>query len=152
MSNHEDELEDELTEAEEEQWCEERRAEVADYLARTGIRHGQIGEWPAWHLPPYVSLWAIESGENPGWVGWWVICGDLPTDYVSAQTIKHPRDAMRALANRWAPAAERMARGEAPEDFSLGQPEDWPTLAPLLASRAALLQDFAADDAMWEGY
>ena len=106
---------------------------------------------PAWHLPPYASLWAIESGENPGWVGWWVICGDLPTDYVSAQTIKHPRQAMRALADRWAPAAERMARGEAPEDFSLGQPEDWPTLAPLLASRAALLQDFAADDAMWEG-
>ncbi|MCZ8137770.1 MAG: DUF4826 family protein [Armatimonadota bacterium] len=147
-----DELQDEMTEAEEEQWCDERRAEVVEYLARTAIAHRQIGEWPAWHLPPYVSLWAIESGENPGWVGWWVICGDLPTDYVSAQTIKHPREAMRALADRWAPAAERMARSEAPEDFSLGQPEDWPTLAPLLASRAALLQDFAADDAMWEGY
>lgn len=32
---------------------------------------------------------------------------------------------MRARADRGAPAAERMARGEAPEGFSLGQPEDW---------------------------
>lgn len=47
MSDYEDKLEDEKTEAEEEQWCEERRAEVADYLARANIRHGQIGEGPA---------------------------------------------------------------------------------------------------------
>lgn len=152
MSNHEDELEDEMTEAEEEQWCAERRDEVARYLADAGVAHGQIGEWPAWHLPPYVSVWAIESGQNPGWVGWWVVCGDLPTDYLSASTIKHPRAAMQAFADRWVPAAASMARGEAPAEFSIGTPADWPNLAPLLDARAALLQDFAQDDSLWEGY
>ena len=76
----------------EEQWCEDRRAQVAAYLQREGVEHGQIGEWPAWHVAPYVSIWAIESKKRPDRVGWWVICGDLPTDYVSAAKIKHPRD------------------------------------------------------------
>ena len=44
----------------EEQWCEARRAEVAAYLEREGVvhgrMHGRIGEWPAWHVAPYVSV------------------------------------------------------------------------------------------------
>jgi len=84
--------------AQEEKWCEERRAEVAAYLKAEGVSHGRIGEWPEWHVAPYASIWAIESAARPEWVGWWVICGDLPTDYVSADTIKHPRDAMLAIS------------------------------------------------------
>jgi Domain of unknown function (DUF4826) len=82
----------------EEQWCAERRAEVTAYLQRERVDHGRVGEWPAWHVAPYVSIWAIESKQRPGWVGWWAICGDLPTDYVSAETIKEPRDAVRSIA------------------------------------------------------
>ena len=80
----------------EERWCEERRKEVTDYLDRQKVEYKEVGEWPAWHVPPYVSIWAIESAQKPGLVGWWVVCGDLPTDYISADTIKHPREAMRA--------------------------------------------------------
>ncbi len=65
----------------EERWCQERRAQVAEYLRREGVRHGRIGEWRAWHVAPYVSVWAIESATLPESVGWWVICGDGPTDY-----------------------------------------------------------------------
>ena len=86
--------------ATEHRWCADRRVEVADYLAAEGVAHGQIGAWPAWHVAPYVSVWAIESKRKPGWVGWWVLCGDLPTDYVSAATIKHPRKAVEAFAHR----------------------------------------------------
>jgi hypothetical protein len=34
--------------------------------------------------------------------------------------------------------------------FSVGSPEDWPTLAPLLASRAGLLLQIVADDEAWQ--
>lgn len=82
----------------EEQWCEERRAEVTAYLQRERVEHGRVGEWPAWHVAPYVSIWAIESKKRVDSIGWWVICGDVPTDYVSATHMKHPRDVMRAIA------------------------------------------------------
>jgi len=99
---------------------------------------------------PYVSLWAIESEERPDWVGWWVICGDLPTDYVSAADIKHPRDALRTFGTQWREQARLMATGERPDDIYIGDPEAWSSLAPLLEARAALLLMFADDDAVWE--
>jgi hypothetical protein len=53
----------------EERWCESRRVEVVDYLRREGVGHRRVGEWPAWHVAPYVSVWAVESRTRPGWVG-----------------------------------------------------------------------------------
>jgi hypothetical protein len=132
-----------------ERWCNERRDDVIAYLQQEQVAHGEVGESPAWHIAPYVSIWAIESKLNPSWVGWWVICGDLPTDYVSSGSIKNPRDAIRAIADRWRTAAEQMARGHSSPDFSIGSPTDWTTLAPQLASRAELLADWAADQELW---
>jgi len=132
-----------------ERWCNERREDVSAYLHQQRVAHGRVGEWPAWHLAPYASVWAIESKSDPGWVGWWVISGDLPTDYVSAQAIKHPREAIRAIAERWSSAAEYMARGQTSPGFSIGSPSDWPALAPQLSSRAKLLQEWAADPELW---
>src|SRR5258708_1199315 len=94
-------------------WGGERRKEVRGFLAGESVRHGRIGSWPAWHVEPYVSVWAVESLARPGWVGWWVICGDLPTDYVSSARIKHPRTALRAFAKRWLAVANCMRRGRA---------------------------------------
>src|SRR6267143_18187 len=76
----------------EEKWCAACRRRVRKYLAGESVRHGRIGSWPAWHVAPYVSVWAVESQARPGWVGWWVISGDVPTDYESAarnQTSTH---------------------------------------------------------------
>jgi hypothetical protein len=133
----------------EEQWCAERQAEVGAYLKREGVTHGRIGEWPAWHVAPYVSVWAIESAHHPEWVGWWVLCGDLPTDYVSADAIKHPRDAIFAIAQRWRDAAELMARGETHPEFTVGAQDSGKELAPLLKSRAATLIAWANDEQLW---
>lgn len=134
----------------EEQWCQERRAQVEDYLLHEGVEHGRIGEWPAWHLAPYVSVWAVESKARPEWVGWWVICGDLPTDYVSAAKIKHPREAIRCFAERWRELARVMASGDRAPDIQIGPPEDGPSLSALLNSRASTLLVWVDDDAQWE--
>jgi hypothetical protein len=42
-----------------------------------------------------------------------------------------------------------MAKGETSTDFTIGLPKDWPSLAPLLATRAKLLQDWATDARLW---
>jgi hypothetical protein len=78
----------------EERWCEEQRTVVADYLRSQKVRHGRIGEWPAWHVAPCASIWAIESLARPEWIGWWVICGDLPIGRRSSRQKKSLPDSM----------------------------------------------------------
>lgn len=131
-------------------WCAERREEVATYLQREGLAHGQIDTDPAWHVAPYVSVCAIESLAAPGAVGWWAICGDLPNDYVSADEVSNPREAVRAIALLWKEAAEYMSRGQVHPTFRIGSGQQDRELAPLLASRADLLLDWVSDAELWE--
>ncbi len=139
----------------EESWCEEQRNRVADYLASQGVSHGRIGDWPAWHVVPYVSIWAVESKVRPEWIGWWVICGDLPTDYVSASDVEppqHPRKAMQLIAERWIALTVAWKEGREFDDMRIVGSHSPEELGPLLESRARLLQDWAMDDSLWEEY
>ena len=131
-------------------WFSERRIEVAEYLQREGVIHGKIANEPAWHAAPYVSLWAIESFERPGSLGWWVISGDLPNDYVSASKAGNPREAIQAIATLWREAAEYMERGELHPSFVIGSGEQREELAPVLASRAEILLEWVADPEVWD--
>jgi len=132
------------------QWFTNRRDEIADYLQREGVTHGQISKEPAWYVAPYVSIWAIESAGSPGSLGWWVISGDLPNDYVSAQDAKTPREAIHAIASLWLEASQYMERGEEHPTFRIGAGENNEELAPILASRAEILLGWANDPEVWE--
>ncbi len=133
----------------EERWCNERRNIVTEYLAKQGLVHGEIGSWPAWHVAPYVSIWAIESLRTPGSVGWWAICGDLPTDYLSAATVKHPRKVMIAFADAWKEVAECMVNRVPHSSMRYGPSEPNPDLSSDLENRSNLLRRFAEDDSVW---
>jgi len=136
----------------EERWCAERRIDVEAYLAREGVEHGEIGEWAAWQVAPHVSVWAIESKRRPGWVGWWVVCGDLPTDYASAGEIKHPREALQAFADRWRDHCESVRAGRKTPEFWIGETGKTPLEdVSLLEARAKVLSEWVQDDSLWEG-
>ena len=66
---------------EEDAWVRREREKVVAYLTSQRCDHGGIAEWPAFHVDPYVALWAIQSRTVAGRVGWWAISGDLPKDY-----------------------------------------------------------------------
>jgi hypothetical protein len=85
----------------EDAWLAERRKEVARYLANERLEHGCIALEAAWCVAPYVSLWQIESLKSPRRIGWWAICGDHPTDYISANDLDEPREVLRANGERW---------------------------------------------------
>jgi hypothetical protein len=83
-------------------------------------------------------------------MGWWVIPGDLPTDYASSRGLPDPREAVRVFAARWEAASACMARGEAHPELTIGRsPEERKSLAPLLQKRAELLSHWAEDDELW---
>lgn len=134
----------------EERWCAEQRAQIEVYLKEQIVDHGEVGEWPAWHVAPYIAVWAIESKVKSGRVGWWAISGDVPTDYISAEKVKHPREAMRMFAEVWAEVSGFILRGESHPTAKIGRQEDWPVLGDLLKRRSELLVQFAEDDSVWE--
>jgi hypothetical protein len=105
---------------------------------------------PAWSLYPYVAIGAIESCKKPGYVGWWVICGDCPTDYVMCTGDRTPRSAIEEFAVRWRDSAAAMIRGERLPNWSGGNAKNALELAPLLAARAELLKEWGRDDGLWE--
>jgi hypothetical protein len=132
------------------EWCAERRHEVTEYLRGEGLAFGQVGDVPAWHVAPYVSVWAIESPIAPGSIGWWAVSGDMPNDYVSAEGISSAREAVRAIATLWQEASQYMSRGERHPTFRIGSGTRDEELAPMLASRAELLLEWVGDAEAWE--
>ncbi len=137
----------------EERWCKQQNARVENYLRSQGVEHGRVGEWPAWHVVPYVAVWAIESRVRPGSIGWWAISGDLPTDYVTAADLEppqHPRKAAQAFADRCLKLVDAWSKGLDYEGIQIGDRRSREKLAPLLETRAKLLTDFADDDSLWD--
>lgn len=130
-------------------WIREQRELVLEYLAREQVTHLGVQERPEWFLAPYIAIWSVASKKRPGAVGWWAISGDVPTDYISSSEIRDARMAMRVFSRRWSKAAKQMAAGEESDEFQIGTVDSWPELAPLLASRAKLLGEWAAADDMW---
>jgi hypothetical protein len=138
----------------EERWCKKQRANVARYLRSQNVKHGRIGDWPAWHVAPFVSIWAIESVARPEWIGWWVISGDLPTDYISAADVKppqHPRKAIRVIARKWLKVVKAWKKGREHNDIGIGDRQSHKELAPLLEVRARALIKSADNSSLWEG-
>lgn len=130
-------------------WCAEMRLEVEQYLKSEEVVCGEISEWPAWHIAPYVSVWAIESAAQSGFVGAWVLCGDLPTDIIDGEGIEHPREAMAAIADRWLAYVKNARAGEPNDDMEIETSDDPEEMLELLESRAEVLREWAADDDMW---
>jgi len=131
-------------------WVKQEREKVIAYLASQHCEHAGVGEWPAFHIDPYVALWTVQSPTAPGRIGWWAISGDLPTDYMSSASGYHPRDALRHFSAEWMSVTESMKRGEEHARTKMGTPELWPTMAPLLQARAEILRQYADDDGLWE--
>jgi hypothetical protein len=131
-------------------WLAKQRALVEQYLDREGIRHRGVTSEPDWFLVPYISIWEVASSSDPRMVGWWVISGDLPTDYLPGDTAVDAREAVRAFGSRWLEASAYMLRGERHPEINIGPVEMRCELGDMLKRRASLLEKWAADDDMWQ--
>jgi hypothetical protein len=142
MTNPADE---DWTDAAEEDWGLQARPKVIEYLKARGVTHGDVGDLPAWDTVPLVSIWAVASLARPGAVGWWVIYGDLPTNYCSGEECRHPRLALRRIVERWRAELAKCKPG----DEVIGSTGILASYASLLDTRAKILLGFADDDGLW---
>jgi hypothetical protein len=133
------------------QWLAEQRESVEHYLKEECVLHGSVASKPAWFLAPYVSIWTSDSVRYPGSVGYWIICGNLPTDYLGGDDAQTPREAIGRFANRWFEVSEYMLRGEEHPTVKIGNAENRRELGDLLRRRAEILKDWVEDDNMgWD--
>lgn len=130
-------------------WLVEQRANVVAYLEKQSIPDHGVSTDPKWFVAPYVSLWPVESSKMPGAIGWWVISGDLPTDYLSALDANDPRSALMAFCRRWRDVSVYMLRDEEHPTIKIGYPQNRRELGDLLRRRADILQKWAEDDEIW---
>ena len=69
---------------------------------------------------------------------------------MSSSSGYHPRDALRHFSAEWLSVAESMRRGQEHPRTKMGRPDLWPTMAPLLQTRAKILREYADDDNLWD--
>ncbi|MEI7986252.1 MAG: DUF4826 family protein [Armatimonadota bacterium] len=130
-------------------WCAQQREHVEWFLDQQPIQPGRIGEWPAFHIAPHVAIWAIESGEEEDLLGWWVITGDLPTDYFSAMELHHPREVLAAAADRWQMLLDNIKNGVEDDSISLPGLAENLELQEILNIRVKLLRKTYGMDDFW---
>jgi hypothetical protein len=122
-------------------WAALQRDAVEAYLQTQGCEHAGVSLEPRWYLSPYLALWAVRSKANPDLVGWWAISGDVPADYMTAtRELRSTADVLAAFGAQWSRAAEAMSRGKY---AGIGKPETVTELAPLLSTRARMLQELS---------
>jgi hypothetical protein len=135
--------------AEEQEWLDEQESYALDYLARESVAHD--GELEIeWCVAPYVSVWSSRAGSKTA--GTWIICGDLPADFIQDKRLPDARSAVRAFATRWADVSRFMLKGELHPTIRIGssaEPRELKELGDLLNRRASLLLKWCEDDSVW---
>jgi len=132
------------------EWNRLKRELAIAYLEAQGIKAPQVGKWPAFDMAPHFAIWCVESQKVAGKIGWWVFAGDCPTDYVSEDGQCHPRAALTNLVARWTECVPHMKEGRQPPETTFGDGSNLQELGELLESRVSILQEWLADDDLWE--
>lgn len=136
------------------EWLEEQREHVVEYLANEEATFDCIEycvpDEPDFDVAPYLAVWPVMHPDNPDYVQYWVISGDLPTDYVSSRDAADAREVLLHFSESWAEVAACMRVGQEHPSITMAPPEMWPTLAPLLEARSEILREYAEDDSIWE--
>ncbi|WP_337840563.1 DUF4826 family protein [Rheinheimera sp.] len=138
-------------------WCEQLYPAVVAYVTTQQIQHGEICDWPEWDCAPYLSLWAVEDPDDPGFVGHWILAGDssgtqpqpVPFDHLPATDLAEPREALQAFAKKWAALAAGAVKGQDWQGSPV-VPGDLADRARQLKRQAELLQQLAEDDELWQ--
>jgi hypothetical protein len=135
--------------ADEMEWLDEQEANALEYLAAQGGGNPDSLE-VQWSLPPYVSIWTVP---DTGAAKTWVICGDLPTDFLRDEAVQDARSAASAFGTRWLDVSAHLSQGKQHPEISIGRglsAGKLRELGDLLRSRAELLVQWSEDPSYWE--
>ncbi|QSX35761.1 DUF4826 family protein [Shewanella sedimentimangrovi] len=129
-------------EAMRQEWVRAHFQKANRFLAEKGILPGKVLVDECRYLPPYVAVWKMEA-QKPAKQTFWVMSGDLPTDYVDVKVAGTAREALRHFSMMWQLKAENLIKSGAVKDPTQAK------FANLLISRAQSLYQMQADEKLW---
>ncbi len=125
-------------------WVREHFQKANRFLAEKGVLPSKVIDQDCRYLAPLLAIWKIEA-KQPKQQTFWVMSGDLPTDYVDVSVAATARDAIRHFSLMWQLKAENLIQSGAVKDPTQAQ------FAQLLVSRAESLFQIHNDDKLWNG-
>lgn len=130
-------------------WLAKQRDNVRQYMQNEGIQQPEVASESDCFVVPYLSVWRVGPMKDGGVVRWWVISGDLPTDYLSDDDASDARAALAAFAARWLEVSAYMLRGQEHPTIKIGFPGNRQELGELLSARAEIIKELADEDSNW---
>lgn len=129
-------------EAKRQEWIREHFQKANKFLAEKGVMPSNVLVDECRYLAPFVAIWKIES-KQPKKQTYWVMSGDLPSDYVEVSVAQTARDAMRHFSMMWQLKAENLHRSGVTKERTQAD------FANLLVARAEDLYKMANDEKIW---
>ncbi len=96
-------------------WVREQFQKANKFLAEKGVIPSKVVPAESRYLAPYVAMWKIES-KQPSHKTYWVMSGDLPSDYVDVSVAATAREALRHFSLTWQLKAENLVQSGATKD------------------------------------
>ncbi|WP_025820217.1 DUF4826 family protein [Shewanella marina] len=124
------------------EWVREQFQKANKFLAEKGIIPSKVLEQDSRYLAPYLAIWKLES-KQPQKKTYWVMSGDLPTDYVDVSVAETAREAVRHFSMMWHLKAENLIKSGATKDATQAK------FAQLLVARAESLYKIQEDENLW---
>lgn len=124
------------------EWVREQFQKANKFLAEKGIIPSKVLEQDSRYLAPYLAIWKLES-KQPQKKTYWVMSGDLPTDYVDVSVAETAREAVRHFSMMWQLKAENLIKSGATKDATQAK------FAQLLVARAESLYQIQEDENLW---
>ena len=121
-------------------WVREQFQKANKFLAENGVLFESVVTEESRYLAPYVAMWKIKSNDNKFY---WVITGDLPTDFMPFENEKTARAAIKHFSLLWQMKAENINRNEKASDTEK-------EFAQMLISRAEGLHRIQSQEGLWE--
>ncbi len=121
------------------EWVRAQFQKANLFLAEKGIVMDSVAVQDSRYLPPMVAVWKINGIDKQSY---WVISGDLPTDYIALSAATDARDALRAFSFRWQMNAQQLI------DAGL-QEQTTADYVNLLIGRAHSLYDLFENEQIW---
>ncbi|ANB26975.1 hypothetical protein A6F57_18415 [Alteromonas stellipolaris] len=134
-------LQNEMTDQQRSEWVREQFQKANKHLAENGVLFESVVTNESRYLVPYLAVWKIKDTNN---AMYWVMSGDLPTDYIAESTAVTARDAIKHFAMAWQLKAANLRASEGADATSL-------EYAELLESRAEGLHAIQNQDELWQG-
>lgn len=128
----------EMTAEQQQQWIREQYQIATKYLATQGLVTDSVVVEESRYLVPLMSIWKLKVLDGSYF---WVICGDLPSDYNTFDAAPNAREAVRHFSFKWQMQAENLLKtgDKEQEEF-----------ANLLISRAESLYDMHQQEKLWD--